>query len=109
MSPQGNKNDSRERPDAKHIEMNEEAIRQMEKSLAVLEKNIANAQREAAAMRQILNSAKGSRTTDASHDDDDVSPMERVIDIMVAQACRERQAALTMNATEDATSHLGDR
>ena len=108
MSPQGNKNDSRERTDAKHIEMSEEAICQMEKNLAALEEIIADAQREAAAMRQILNDVKSSRTTDANRDNDDVSPMEKVIDIMIAKACKDRQARLTMNATEDATSHLGE-
>ena len=109
MSPQRNKNDSRERTDEKHIEMSEEAICQMEKNLAALEEIIADAQREAAAMRQILNDVKSSRTTDANRDNDDVSPMEKVIDIMVAQACRERQAQLAMNGTEDATAQPGDR
>ncbi|RBR16849.1 uncharacterized protein FIESC28_06764 [Fusarium coffeatum] len=78
--------------------MNEEAIRQMEASLAALEKNIAamekniaDAQREAAAMRQILNNTTGSRTA-----------MDKALDDMLAQVEKGRQA-------RDGTSHLGDR
>ena len=100
MSPQGNKNDSCERPDAK---LSEEDIRQLNKHLAALEKKVADAQRHVAEMQQILSNSKNASREDV------LAASGEARDIMVALAEELRQARLTMKGIDDATSHLDDR
>ena len=122
MYPQGNKNDSRERPDAKHIKMSEEAIRQLEKRLDALEKTIADAQHEAAAIQQILDEAKGFHTPSAWGNNElsaypPPSAKDKALKGNMGQALNgfmSREALMAQktaagNRTRDATSHLGER